>query len=218
MSIQDSGGVTYSDHEIQWIRNDMEFLDSADSGPDTAVTDVAEFPVTARGLDNDELAELVYLRASIDLGINSVGDQTTRNAFEVLSDWGANLSGSEFSGADPDLENFDVDDSGTDDFRRFFDSSDEVGQWISEAMRAGIGFRDTANSVGANETTDRVQVEIDFRDIFGSGPFLDSTDDITNRIAFIARNAIDSATLDQRLVLGYNVQTVEGTRAAFGRP
>lgn len=218
MSIQDTGGFSYSDHEVQWILNDYQFKDAADAGPDTSLEDEAQFNVTERGLDNDELAELVYLRADLDLGVDSVGDQTTRNFFEVVTGWGANLSGSEYVSTDNDFEQFDVDDSGTNDFQRNSRTTDEAGQWIAESLRATIGFRDTGNSVGANSTTDRVQVTMDFRDLFGSGPFLDSTDDLTNRIFMNVDNAIDGARLDQRLMLVYDVQTVEGGRAAFGRP
>lgn len=218
MSIQDSGGMTYSDHEVQWIRNSMTFRDAADSGPDTNVTDEAQFNVTERGLDNDELAELVYLRADISLAINSVGDQTTANAFNAFTDWGANLAGTENLLTDDSKEFFDVDDSGTDDFVREERVTDEAGEFVSEILRATIGHRDTANSVAGGADNDRVQVEIDFRDVYGGGPFLDSTDDITNRVFFDVNNAIDSATLDQILTLGWRVETVEGGRAAFGRP
>lgn len=218
MSIQDTGGATYSDHEIQWLSNDYRFLDAADAGPDTSLTDESQFSVTERGLDNDELAELVYMRADIQLGLESVGDQTTRNVFKALTDFGANLSGTEFQANNPSRENFDVDSSGTNDFSRFFKNTDEAGQFYSEALSVNIGHRDTGNSVAAGPAIDRVQVELDYRDVFGGGPFLDSTDDLTARVLMDVENAIDACELRQRIMLAWDVQTIEGGRASFGRP
>lgn len=211
-------GASYSDHEIQHIKNGLAFLDGADAGPNTSVTDENQFNVTERGLDNDELAELVYLRADIALYSNSVGDQTTRNIIIANTDFGANLAGQENLNAFSTSEDFDVDDSGTDDFSRFEHVTDEAGQFYSEELHAGIGFRDTGNSVGANQSIDRVQIEMPFRAITGGGPFLDSTDDLTSRFNMSVSNAIDSAKLTERIYLVWDVDTVEGGRAAFGKP
>lgn len=220
MSIQDSGMTadSYSDFEIQHIRDDLAYLDSADAGPDTAITDIQTFSVTERGLDNDELAELAYLRADLAIYSNSVGDQTTRNVFKGYADFGVNLSGDEFLNTDVNVDGLDADASGTDDFNRLFRDTDEAGQFYSEELHCDIGHRDTGNSVSAGATIDRVQVVVPFREQFGSGPFLDATDDLTQRLRLDVDNAIDSARLTSRLALAYDVDVIEGGRAAFGRP
>jgi len=213
-----NNSMSYADHDVQWVRHSARFLNGADSGPTTSIESEEQFEVTARGLDPDELAELRAMRVgvSFDITANPTA-QDEFGSFRAQVGSGFNLNGDEYLLATSDLEQVDVDGSGTNDFGVRTRDTDEVGQLFSGRFGGAYGFSDTTDGTGAGAALPSHQETIPVADLFGSGPYLDAADDFTSRIAMNVDNAVSDVACTVVYGLYYNVQQMEGGRTRFGR-
>lgn len=210
MSVNPDGpdGVTYSDHEVQHIRHDLD-IDETFSGSTETVTE--EFNITERGLDNDELAELVHF--TVRTGIIQGGqatDDPNPGFVRMESGAGFNLAGSEFLLDSPNSESITT---GLTEFTR---NTDEVGQVWSVQLSSTAPNFDSTNGAAASDEGNILQYSIDYRDKFGSGPFLDSTDDFNSKHVVTAENLDAAMRVISIYTLVYDVQELERGRSRFG--
>jgi hypothetical protein len=222
MSVHRSGNadVSYSDHDVHWIRHKNNFLAAADSGPDTTFESEEQFEVTRRGLDPDELAELraLVVDVSIGTGVSPI-DQDEIGSFKADIECGFNLSGDEFLRSFGTLSNetVDVDASGTDDFRVGTRETDEVGQLFSAVLYAYPGYSDTNDGTGGSAGMPSLHETIDYTELTGGGPIVDAADDFTSRVSLDINNMVAGCEVDVTYGLYYAVEQSEGGRTRFGR-
>jgi hypothetical protein len=213
-----NGGLSYADHDVQWILHNVTFLDTADSGPDTALADTQQFEITERGLDPDELAELRLLTVDVALSLDEgVVDQDEIGGFVASVDYGFNLAGEEYLSAGGTATNEDVDDSGTDDFTVITRDTDEVGQLGSHELAMYAGYSDTTDGTGGSASCPRFYTQIPFATMLGTGPVVDAVDDFTSRVRLTAENMVGGGQVSVRYGCYYAVEESETGRTRFGR-
>jgi len=217
----DSGELEYADHEVQIVG--MRFNVPTDSGPNAIGKGVDQKePVSQRGLDSDELAELVAMYRSANLVIDSEdeGSQTFVGSAEVESNLGINLSGpSEFP---TDLftnssTSENLPDDG--DASAFTFNENDPGVLDYHAMHAEPGFiSGTEGAGGPGQETGPSERFINFRDNFGSGPYLDRTDDLTVASEIETIEVTGNVKYEVIYTLYWNVEEMPEGRASFARP
>lgn len=215
-----SDSMSYADHDVHHVRHEVRWDgDTADSGPNDALTSEEQFEVTARGIDPDELAELrgMVVNVSIEPGL-TVGSQDETGAVVAQYGSGYNLSDDEYlQGGGATITAVDTDDSGTDDFVVATKDTDEVGQLTHDTLSMYLGYSDTTDGTGGSSTGPSYRYFMDFGKAFGSGPYLDAADDFTSRLRLSARNTVADVRATAQYTLYYNVLEVEGGRTRFGR-
>lgn len=211
--------LTYADHDVHHIRHEVLFRDTADSGPNDNYADEQQFEITARGIDPDELAELRTLTVRAALVVDDAPEvQDEIGGITADLGCGFNLSGTEFLNAGgASLSSVDNDNSGTADYQIVTKDTDEVGQLWSATLSAYPGFSDTADGTGGAGSMPVVTQTLDLSGMFGTGPFVDSADDFTSRVALNLDNLITGVGVNVQYSLGYRVETMEGGRTRFGR-
>lgn len=234
MNMDMSGGSTeYADHEVQVITNQMSGNGSGanDSSETATLLDQLE-PVSNRGLDSDELAELVAMYRVHFLDTDGVvrNNQTEAGQVDSESAIGINLSEDEF----PTQANAN---NATSAERRLIENQNDLvgnprGANYSEPgaldftrAQTTTGFYeliegpDTSGpqgSAGAGGVTK--ERFIDFRTIFGSGPYVDRTDDVSVFAELQATNVVGEPTVESGYILYWNVEEMPEGRASFARP
>jgi hypothetical protein len=209
--------VSYSDHDIQHVNHALTFLNSADSGPSDTIADVRQWEVTDRGLDHDEIAELRAMKVAVTLqSPSSPIAQDEIGSFRGFLDAGFNLSGTEFMPVATESDFVDSDDSGTDDARVDFKSTDEQGQLISDRLGAYAGYSDTTDGTGGAAGLPSTTYWVDFADLFGTGPFVDANDDFVTRLVIDVNNMVANAGISAGVSLFYAVYEHDEARPEFG--
>jgi hypothetical protein len=229
MSINPSGSgeVEYADHEVQVITNQLIADGTGADQPaeSAAFLDQLE-PVSNRGLDSDELAELVaiYRHDFIDIDRQQLEDQTELGELTGESAIGINLSQEEV----PLQANVN---NATSSDRRIIENDNNIAivnrganysepgtlDYAKQGLMAAVGDDvegEVAPGVGANDT----ERFINFRDEFGSGPYVDRTDDITVFGELGLTNVTAIATLETTYTLYWQVEEMPQGRASFARP
>lgn len=193
---------TYSDVQAHHILYRLEI----EAGATDENTE--EFNVTERGLDNDEIAELIAFRYDVAcFSEDHENDVGSSGVFTLGA--GYNLVQDEFLSYQPDILNLSNTEITTKD-------TDEQGQIFSSAVSIGRNTDDDASGSAAGATGQRDAGIVNYRDLFGSGPYLDSTDDLRIRIQGRSDPGVTAISTELRLSLYYLVGEVEGTRATFG--
>lgn len=212
------GAEEYADHEVQVIHGR---IGTDGVGVDGEVDEVLEYePVSDRGLDSDELAELVAMYRSVTLVVTDEQADTQTEVGQALLEYGLgiNLSEQEFA------EQSGPQQGGT-------ELNVDTGQ-VAVNNYAEPGVLDTINEVsvraGAAPTTDQ---DIDtggngqefarfmnFADAFGSGPYVDRTDDITAHFEVGHDNLSGSTAAYFSTILYWSVEEMPEGRASFARP
>lgn len=211
---------SFADHDIHHIRHDLRFLPSADAGPNVVHTEDRDWEITERGLDPDELAELVGLRVSATIGTDV--DPISQDEIGHITGWfqtGFNLSGDEFlvSQGTQATEDFDVDGSGTADFRSFTRDTDEVGQLTADRLDGYLGYSDTTDGTGGAGGMPELNYVLNFRQMFGMGPIVDAADDFSTMVGLDINNVVAGATAKMTVSAYYEVEEYEHGRSRFGR-
>lgn len=211
---------TYADFDVHHITHKITAPNSRDD-PTQVVKREEQFEITERGLEPDELAELVAFRVetSINVDHNAVPPAKPGSCV-VEAGAGFNLSGQEFVQEGGELlATFDDDNSGTDDAQVRANDTDEVGQlWFSNYGTA-ITFEDEGSGTGGPAAASgRYPEVINLREMFGEGPVVDSVDDFTIRHRF-ELSSVDVYRVTSKLnfSLYYRVMETESGRSRFGR-
>jgi hypothetical protein len=192
MNMDGAGGETdYSDFEYEQITAALEVDGDEDSTTNPNAYAVHTFnPLDAiGGLDNNEVAELVYLETTVTLEYeDEVDDQDVGTTAETRGIVGVNLS----TGGRADFLNANIGAEQTDGQAQvaetFNDTLDEnIGVANSQkaedrilqlfAANGGLPFDDQTNGPGGAGTHEQFYAEKKWRDLTGRGPVLDQSDD-----------------------------------------
>lgn len=214
----EASGTEYADHEVQVIHGRAQTfpLDN-----DEEIDEVLEFePVSDRGLDSDELAELVafYRTVTIQLQNEQSTTQTQIGQGQLEYGLGINLSESEFA-----------EQSGEAHGGQRLDDVDGV---LVKNNYAEPGVLDSINDLEANSgaapaTDSTISVGpnggeftrfMNFPRNFGSGPYVDRTDDLTMHIEAANKNFNGDVQVFVSVILYWDVKEMPEGRASFARP
>jgi len=181
------------------------------------------------GLEQNEVAELVYLEAQFGLEYeDGDSDQNVGTFFEHRGTVGANLPASNNAGIDIDSNNPDSEGqlietggdgfvSGTDSFTRQV-SKVEDRIFLQLRCAGGPPFDDQNTGPGgnANAPTDRNTRK--FRELTGRGPVLDSSDDLNVYSAINVGDSVIGVIGNVRLHMVWDVAEVSDAGRAFSLP
>jgi len=226
MNMDMSGGSTeYADHEVQIITGQTDFTGSGGT-EQVEVLDQLE-PLSNRGLDSDELAELVYMRRHSAAYIDKVTEENQTSPGELYCEHslGINLSGPEI----PPNANAN---NPTSEQRTTVEGSpsnvtptnvrganySEPGVIDFGTVIATSGYDEAAGGAGAGASAMAKTRELNFRQAFGSGPYVDRTDDITVFAEMNSEQNVADVSLEMTYALYWNVEEMPEGRASFARP
>jgi len=209
----------YADYEVQVIHGR---INTDGVGPDGSVDEVIEYePVSDRGIDSDELAELVAMYRDVTLVINDEDNNDQNQIGQALMEFGLgiNLSESEFAEqSGPQHGATEVDT--TSDGSVFQNNYSEPGvlDHVNEVSQRAAHENSTSQnkSIGGNGL--RFERFMNFSDNFHTGPFVDRTDDITAHFEVGHDNLVSRAAAYFSVVLYWNVEEMPEGRASFSRP
>ena len=189
-------------------------------------------PLESRGgLESDEVAELVALRGYHQAGLDDIGDPATENSApgstetrgvlgvnlaeqETIED-GTNLTestkyeevirGNGTAGGDANGDTFNIDEPG-------------VFWHFDYAFQPA--FLDNANGVGGGAASAATfgPETINYRQLFGRGPVVDTTDEIVGLTRMINSRQEYNVEAVGRYTFVWDVSTVEGQRKQFSLP
>lgn len=210
---------TYADYELQQIGYET----SAIGSDENVRTFHSHEPVRDRGLENDEVAELVagvfFAQCSLD-DFESNATQKPGSA-EHKGTWGANLNFPETGAGDwvteetnpTNGQNIATVSGGSTRFEQ-----DEPGVFENFLCTAISPHQDTANQQAGGGSAETVQWSMNYRNMFGRGPILDASDELTLGVAVVRNETSFTAegTFTARLV--WDVSTVEDERKEFALP
>ena len=201
INMGDSGDVEYADHEVQALN----FQVSTDGTVAAFEQQFETSPVSERGIDSDELAELVAMYRYVSLQTQGPQDQTSQDTLSGEVNLGINTTGEEEAltdlGANATIE--EVEQNGA---TARLGGLDDPGVLDGASIN---GF--VATHVGQSERF------LDFQDTFGSGPYVDKTDDLVVQ-GEIATDGTDRVKIEVVYLLYWSVEQMPEGRASFARP
>lgn len=223
MDMDRAPSTEYADHDVQVVTNQVT-IDCQAAGNDEAELLDQLNPVSNRGIDTDEVAELVAMRRHVSAAYNAeAGVQTELNSVEVEADLGINLGQSEVPA------NANQESPTTSDRRLIKEPDnlvaarganyDEPGALDSTKVIAGGSFNELADGTGGASDPGKVQESmINFRHQFGSGPYIDQTDDLTVFLEVEGFNTNGLAIGESTYELYWDVHEMPEGRASFASP
>jgi len=225
----ESSSAEYADHEVQLIS--ARLLPSADVSGGVFEPKLEFEPVSDRGLDSDELAELVGFKRMAAVRHKNTNDENSDNngdlGFEV--DLGINITESEALGTqtgDPgnpsvltgnEIETSEITGTFDDGDQVLFNNSSEPGQLdhIQIYGSPGLASSTLGAANGFAQTKERTMF---YPDKLGSGPYVDRTDDIV-MLPEIEFDGYDgNPDCEITYILYWNVEEMPEGRASFARP
>jgi len=227
----DNGAAEYADHEVQVLGKKVNVSSDLGEGFDETQNvnegeTIFEFqPVSDRGLDSDELAELVGFYRVVKTRIQGAGANDVNSEANAEGSLGINLG---FG----DLPNRTV-TNGEDVTDSSELSGDEIigrvgalnlnepGVLDTWAQSTNVGFSDPASGVGgSSQNSTPNERQMFFPDTLGSGPYVDRTDDMTLQLELeIADFTIDVAyEIEVTYILYWEIHEMPEGRASFARP
>jgi len=223
-----SGDMDRADEYADYFTQTITPQVIIDAGSSADIIESTE-PVSQRGIDSDEIAELVAMSRVFHLQAEDTQDVSAPGTLKGEVDLGINLSEGEFAtqaGAnnpttevnDPDQVGGNFQPENGDLFR--YANYEEPGVLDSCFGSIGSGFDDAATGKGGGTggaaTFERF---INFRQNFGSGPYVDRTDDLTFHIEISLDNFDNGkGTVQAIYVLYWDVEQMPEGRASFARP
>lgn len=220
----DGDGITdYSDFEFQQLQYELTATPDGSNSNVNVQAGVDVEPLQGQaGLDNNEVAELVYYSISANIEPeDEEDDQNAATATELRGTFGINLPKSQdgLVGNAPQTEG-DVffsrgatDDSGM-DVKVL--SEDRILDTFQ--CRAGLPFDDEANGTGGTFSHDGFYTEKAFRPITGRGPVLDAGDDLTMNQVLVSGDTIIRVSSQVKVQLMWDVSTVDDAGRQFSVP
>lgn len=189
--------VEYADHTIQGLNYRVQTKDGASVEAETEAE-----PVQENGIDNDELAELVAVRYNISLSTDASGAGT--NGLDGEYNLGINTFGEREALSDSPTNN------------PLF-VSDDNNVRLGTVEDPGILVSGQVSGVQENSVGNTVDGMVHFSEAFGSGPYVDKTDDLVFR-AEVQGQGSTEAVIEQSYILYWNVTEMPEGRASFARP
>jgi len=207
--------LTYSDHEYANFR--LAVLNTG--GDDVEIGTEYQLESDVLDLENDELAMLTWLNCSMAVYCsNFVEDNATRGGASVTAEVGANLADSEFLNLASVNDGIQIVDNEADATPYGLRATDEAGLWAHLNCAIQQPFQDTdaadqAYSGGGTTMNDRIRRV--YSEETGSGPYIDSTDDI-NISLFVDKSNADGQV--RSIIYGqmaFLIHEYENRRAEF---
>jgi hypothetical protein len=226
-----AGDVEYADHEVQVLGKKINVSDDLGdgltplAGSQEGETIIEFNPVSDRGIDSDELAELVGFYRLVKTRIQGAGSNATNSEANCEGVLGINLTFGDLPNRvvtngtvvndSPDLQ---VDQILG---RIGAINLDEPGVIDMFAQGANVGFGTSPdNAGGASQITSPSERTFFYGDKLGSGPYVDQTDEMT--LALEIELADFTADVDVEVEVNYilywNVHEMPEGRASFARP
>lgn len=222
-------GEEYADHEVQVVYTQNQATGTS-SNPDQEQDEVIEFePVSDRGLDSDELAELVGFYRQVAVIAANEADNAQSFVASLTGEvgMGINLSLGEFAeqsnstgpGNGERVREFS---NGYIDKNNYSEPGvlDSVRLSPTNGFIAGDGDPLLGSGAGAGGGGSNVQAdrEMFFPDKLGSGPFVDRTDDITVHTECEFADFVGTLNVEVAYILYWRVHEMPEGRASFARP
>lgn len=223
----DADGTDYSDFEYQTaaLRTQVTPDDSVSTNPRART--VTSFEPLARigGLDNNEVAELVYLETFADIEIEDeeVADQDVATTGELRGAVGINLPASDsafpesadvgFRGEVVEAANIPEDNVTTRGNSR---SDDRILQQYFSGF--GLPFDDQTNGPGGSGTYNHFYAEKSYRSLTGRGPVLDANDDLSVSAAVNVSDSIIPIASNTRIHCVWDVAETSDAGRRFSVP
>jgi hypothetical protein len=215
MSVSRSGeDEFYGNLEWQTVRVGALIGTGTGNSNDSQATAASIEPVGPAELANDEVAELVYFRRLLDMEINVAGDTDNQEATEhnVKGEMGVNLdpgSGTNEQFATSD-QNFGVNGISFNSDRTHLD----VAAIGTGSIPQNVAGGSAAGGFGVNA----MERDINYRNHFGMGPFLDADDSLDFRVEAGQRNSNAGVFADYYVTFAWDISTVEGARPTLSPP
>lgn len=196
------GEVEYADHEVQTIG-----VQSLNKGTSELEELVQAEPVSERGIDNDELAELVAMRR---IGtVQFQGAQAGESPVLAEAGFGLNLTGDQENPTQLPTSNLLVETAESPEARTVLGELDDPG--VLDTFHYG--------AVPPQSGGTALERFVDLRETFGSGPYVDATDDLSFYLETEAASPDgDEFKLELVYQLYWNVEEMPEGRASFSRP
>lgn len=201
----DGQAIQYADFEFQHIRV-QSVSPSGDATGDSASD--RSYDILGGDLQHDEVAMLANVRAVLATEITSSpadDSQDEAGTFGGKAELGVNIDGTERATSDQRDPNY----------------GDEDNPGIISVMQTGSSstpFVDTSAGAGGGGGAPHDRHEIDFLDWYGSGPYLDKSDNLTIRVEVSNQNTVAEVTSQAYYTLGFYVLEVDDIRPTFGAP
>jgi len=210
--------LTYADHEFVNFRVSPRLADS--SGSEENVRVQYEIDDSVLGLDNDELAMLSWVDASLSAAVSGFSqDQDSNGSVQVVGEIGANLSGAEYVAQPAETDDVTIIQNNSDADLVSRIANDEPGLWsVTNATITG-GFKDLSGdggyySGGGNSMGDRQRREYYAETM--SGPYIDSTDNINSSV-YIQKDSVGAEVRAQLTAqMSFVIFEYDQRRAEFG--
>jgi len=214
--------VDYSEFQYQHI--DLSHIENGDnSARATTVLGVSPLEQSG-GLDINEVAELVYIRVQASVAGDDFGDiaDTAQGNLDFRGVIGANLDSEQDlidetqNAVDEDATILEaVENSGT---NNSLYSHDKEEVFYHFTCYNDTPFSSDAGGVGGGGGGTFVQEQINFRDLVGRGPVLDSNDEI-NFVTLLAKNQVSAdAEGKVRVTMVWDTATVDDAGRKFSIP
>lgn len=179
----------------------------------------------AAGLDNNEVAELVFLAVHAYVEPESeAADQNVASATELRGVVGINLPADNTAELDNrtsggSIEEYDAAGDAVEGGSRT-SLAGTVDDRLLEpfATISGPPFDDEANGLGGSVTSDAYQSETNYRDLVGRGPVLDSTDQITINARLVTDDSLLTEKGNVIVTMVWDTAEVSDAGRAFSVP
>jgi len=210
--------LTYADHEFVNARIGVE---NTPDGPNSDSNTGTEYAIdeSVLGLENDELAMLSWLNASLCVGFTKFDrEDTTQGGANVGAEIGANLSGDDFLFQADNATGVSVTDESDDTVAQAVLANDSAGQWAVLNAGASSPFKqqtDSGDDYAGNGdfNTDR------FRRVYSEetrgGPYIDRTDDINIGLYIDREGSFANIRAEIAVQMAFVVFEYDNRRAEF---
>lgn len=221
----------YSDYEYQVASAQVILVENNDSTGDSsprASCHIEFEPLdTAGGLDNNEVAELVYLETQAVLEHeDEPADQDVGTSSEVRGNIGINLPPTEGAyvdnnaGSQNTVTGTVVDPVDIAEDNVLIEGTTRVDDRYLQAFKVvgGPPFDDGTSGPGGNNFSTFFRAEKHYRQMVGRGPVVDSTDTITALITTAAEDTVIQIIGDVKIHMIWDVAEVSDAGRAFSVP
>lgn len=222
MDMSGSTDVTdYSDYEYQEVSSILEVTPASDNDSPNVQTATLVEPLGAiGGLDNNEVAELVYLETMVDIEYEAeLATQTVATTCETRGSIGINLTGSsgfiESRSTPSSTELVNNSDNATFENQLRGAADDQFLQLFQ--ARASPPF-DGSSSPGSGAAYQPFNEKKNWRDLTNRGPVLDSTDDISIHQVLNLQDCVTPTASQVRLHMVWDTAEVSDAGRAFSVP
>lgn len=221
--VDGNGGADYSDFEYQHFVFEHNLQPEAEPNARSAVLGNINVLQGSGGLDNNEVAELVYFELQPDIEVeDETGNQNAATNVELRGLFGANLparegiTGSAGSGSDTDGDVISEREPGSTAFVRF--NNELVEDRIFQQFATyGVAAFDRGDGGGGTPPNTKLY-EKHYRNVTGRGPVLDSTDDLSINTVLIAGDIVTNFTGQVRCSMIWDTAEVSDAGRAFSVP